>query len=172
VEDTPERLQAARRFSLKSLLLSLFVLSSVFSVVVRPHHTQADTPPLLQMPVDGRIAQLTAYMDKAKFAPDQYQYIPQFITDADNNSIPPTLLVCIEVAESSGGKRYIRDTHNPFGWASDRVSFSSESAAIDFISNQLGSGRYYKGKSITGKLTAYNSAAYAVRVQNCMSQIK
>ena len=77
----PERLQAAYRFHLKSLLFSFLALFCV-------HHTFADAAPLLQMPPDPRIAQMTAFMDSDKFAQDQYQYIPTFITDADSKFNP------------------------------------------------------------------------------------
>jgi hypothetical protein len=111
-------------------------------------------------------------MAQHKFSQDQYAFIPQFISDADRNSIPAELLPCIDLQESSGGKRYVRDSHNPFGWGSDNISFESESGAINYISAQLGSGKYYFGKTLAGKLKAYNpNPSYAREVQSCIKSI-
>ena len=149
-------------------IVALEILSASFLFAYRP------TIPL-QAPVahDFRVDAIFAFMRKHQFSPDQYQYVKEIIKDADANKIPPALLVCIDLQESSGGKRYYRSTHNPFGWGSDQISFETERIAIDYISRQLGSGHFYAGKSLEGKLHAYNpNPEYAVKIINCINEIK
>jgi flagellum-specific peptidoglycan hydrolase FlgJ len=137
------------------------------------NENSANLAAINQIHHDSRVSALVAFMEKHHFAQDQYQYVNQIIKDADSNKIPAAFLVCVDFQESSGGQRYYRATHNPFGWGSDQISFASERVAIDYISRQLGSGRYYAGKSIAGKLRAYNpDPEYAVKIINCINQIK
>ncbi len=134
---------------------------------------QPKIPPLPVIHHDFRISALAEFMEAHKFAPDQYQYVSEIIKNADANKIPAALLVCIDLQESSGGKRFYRSTHNPFGWGSDQISFASERIAIDYISRQLGSGRAYAGKTLVGKLHAYNpNPEYAIKIINCINEIK
>src|SRR5258708_17128330 len=105
---------------------------------------------------DPRIGQLTNFEIKHHFAPDQFKYVKTIIQDADSNSIPAALLVCIELQESSGGKRFNHNTFDPFGWDSGQKNFATERAAIDYISDRLGNGVYYRGKTLEGKLHSYN----------------
>jgi hypothetical protein len=148
-------------------IIALEILSAVSLFSYRP------TIPLqASVAHDFRISALVQFMEAHNFAPDQYQYVSEIIKDADANKIPAALLVCIDLQESSGGKRYYRSTHNPFGWGSDQISFETERIAIDYISRQLGSGYFYAGKSIEGKLHAYNpDPEYAVKIINCINQI-
>ena len=149
-------------------IIVLEILSASFLFSYRP------TIPL-QAPVahDFRRDAIITFMRKSNFAPDQYQYVTEIIKNADANKIPAALLICIDLQESSGGKRYYRSTHNPFGWGSDQISFETERVAIDYISRQLGAGHFYAGKSIEGKLHAYNpNPAYAIKIINCIKQIK
>jgi hypothetical protein len=121
---------------------------------------------------DLRRDAIIAFMRKSNFAPDQYQYVTEIIKDADANKIPAAFLICVDLQESSGGKRYYRSTHNPFGWGSDQISFETERIAIDYISRQLGGGHFYAGKSIEGKLHAYNpNPEYAIKIINCINNV-
>jgi hypothetical protein len=149
-------------------IIALEILSASFLFSYRPTI-------LLQAPVahDFRRDALIAFMRSHNFAPDQYQYVIEIIKNADANKIPAALLVCIDFQESSGGKRYYRFTHNPYGWGSDTVTFETQRVGIDYISRQLGSGHFYAGKSIEGKLHAYNpNPEYAIKIINCINQIK
>ncbi len=106
--------------------------------------------------------------------------IQEIIKAADRCDINPALLVAIDLQESSGGRHYIRSTHNEWGWASDTRSFESERAAIDYISDQLCNGRPYRGKSLEGKIHSYNPSSsyepaimrYLNQIQNNLNQIK
>lgn len=149
-------------------IVALEILSASFLFSYRP------TIPL-QAPVahDFRTDAIFAFMRKHNFAPDQYQYVTEIIKDADANKIPAATLVCIDLQESSGRKRYYRSTHNPYGWGSDQITFETQRIAIDYISRQLGGGKYYAGKTLEGKLHAYNpNPEYAVKIINCINQIK
>jgi hypothetical protein len=122
--------------------------------------------------VSSIVSAIVSFMQIHDFAQDQYQYVPEIIKNADANKIPAALLVCIDLQESSGGKRYYRSTHNPFGWGSDQISFETERVAIDYISRQLGGGHFYVGKSLEGKLHAYNpNPEYAIKIINCIKQV-
>lgn len=159
---------------LKLIVSVLFVLFSFISVFTVPKYTEADTAPvqLLQMP-NPEIAEMTAFMDKHKFAQTQYVLIPTFIKDAVTNQLPPALLLCIDLQESSGGRHQLPGTNNPFGWQSDRVGFTSWTAGVDFVSNALATARPYKGKSLKGKLNAYNpNPAYATEIIACINNSK
>jgi len=128
------------------------------------------TPPVIHH--DPRPAQLVQLMEKHHFAPDQFQYVKEIIKDADSNSIPASLLVCIELQESSGGKRFNHNFFNPFGWDSGKKSFASEREAIDYISVRLGNGYYYRGKTLEGKLHSYNSnPEYSIKIINCINNV-
>jgi hypothetical protein len=119
---------------------------------------------------DDRPAKLAIFMDKHKFA--KPYYIHEFIQSADKNKLDFALLPTIELAESSGGKRFLQDSHNPFGWNSDQSGFKSIPDGIDFISTQLGTGHYYAGKSTYLKLRAYNpNPAYAARAMKLIEEI-
>ena len=55
---------------------------------------------------------------------------------ASQASIPPSLIVCIEFVESSGGKYYDAETNNPLGWQNGKASFPSVRAAIRHVSQR------------------------------------
>jgi len=121
-------------------------------------------------PPDPRIAELTAFMDAHHF--EKPYYAADIIGAADKNHIDFRLLPVIEYLESSGGKRYIQNSANPFGWNSDRTGFNSIPDAIDYISSELGSNPHYAGKTDTGKLNAYNGRAeYTDRALILINQI-
>jgi hypothetical protein len=101
--------------------------------------------PRLQIHHDPRIAQLAQFESKHHFAPNAD--IKEIIKAGDSCHLNPALLVAIELQESSGGKHYIRSTHNKFGWASDTRSFESDKAAVDYISEQFCTDPKYGGKS-------------------------
>lgn len=112
---------------------------------------------------------LTAFMQRKGFA-EPYN-VAEIIQAASKASIPPSMIACIEFVESSGGKHYDADTNNPLGWKNGTASFPSVRAAIRHVSEELGSGRYYAGKSLEEKLRVYNPRPlYTVKVKDCMTQ--
>jgi hypothetical protein len=148
------------------LILVAFVLSAGI-----PKCTVADVP--LIQPISHSTTtteQLTAFMRGHRFA--KPYYVGEIVQMAEMNRLPPALLVCIELIETSGGKQYHPETRNRFGWDNGKASFPSHLAAIRFIAIQLGSGRYYAGKSVEEKLRVYNPRPiYAPKVLDCMKKI-
>ncbi len=99
-------------------------------------------------------------------------YIDDFITAADKYDIPYNLLPAIATIESSCGKRYPPATNNVVGWNSAKSGFESIPQSIDFVSDKLANGHYYKGKSIEKKLATYcPNPTYPQRVLNIMKEI-
>ena len=138
-----------------------------------PVSTIADMPPraAIRPPVirPAPEANLIRFMREHDFA--QPYNVPEILQAASQASIPPSLIVCIEYLESSGGKYYGGDTNNPLGWNNGQTSFASKTAAIRHVSSQLGSGRWYVGKSLEEKLRMYNPRpVYSQKVMACMRQ--
>jgi hypothetical protein len=99
-------------------------------------------------------------------------HVPEIIQAASQASIPPSMIVCIEFLESSGGKYYDPGTNNPLGWRNGKATFPSVREAIRRVSAELGSGRWYAGKTLEEKLRVYNPRpAYAIKALDCMRQL-
>jgi hypothetical protein len=139
-----------------------------------PVCTVADVPPkavarLRPAPVSPRAETLSAFMRRKGFV-EPYN-LPEIMQSASQASIPPSLIVCIEFVESSGGKHYDADTNNPLGWKNGKASFPSVREAIRHVSHELGSGRWYAGKTLAEKLRVYNPRPmYSTKVMGCMNQ--
>lgn len=112
---------------------------------------------------------LSSFMRRKNFA--EPNHLAEIVRSASQASIPPSLIVCIEFVESSGGKHYDAETNNPLGWKNGKASFESVPAAIRHVSAELGSGRWYAGKTLEEKLRVYNPRPYySTKVLGCMSQ--
>ncbi len=140
-----------------------------------PVSTIADVPPRpaprrdVALPPRAPEETLAAFMREHDFA--QPYNISEILDAARRASIPPSMIVCIEFYESSGGKHYDAETHNPLGWNNGLTWFPSVPAAIHHVSDQLGSGRWYAGKTLEEKLHVYNPRpVYAEKVLDCMRQ--
>jgi hypothetical protein len=140
-----------------------------------PVSTVADVPPRpIARPIAvtrkaAPVETLSAFMRRKDFA--QPYNLTEIMRSASKASIPASMIVCIEFVESSGGKHYDADTNNPLGWKNGKASFPSVPEAIRHVSEELGSGRYYAGKSLEEKLRVYNPRpAYSAKVMGCMSQ--
>jgi hypothetical protein len=138
-----------------------------------PVSTEADVPLLtvLRRPDTTvvRAESLAGFMREKGFV--KPYHLPEIMQAAAQASIPPSMIVCIEFVESSGGKHYDEDTNNPLGWQNGKASFPSVLAAIRHVSAELGSGRYYSGKTLEEKLRVYNPRpAYSIKVLGCMNQ--
>ena len=139
-----------------------------------PVSTIADVPPRavarpikIEAPKHGET--LTAFMRRKGFV-EPYN-LAVIVESASKASIPPSTIVCIEFVESSGGKHYDADTNNPLGWQNGKAAFPSVSAAIRHVSQELGSGRWYAGKTLEEKLRVYNPRPkYSEKVLDCMRQ--
>lgn len=137
-----------------------------------PVSTIADVPPRAvarPIVVSKHEESLTHFMRRKGFA-EPYN-LSEILESASSASIPPSLIVCIEFVESSGGKHYDADTNNPLGWKNGRAAFPSVRAAIRTVSQELGSGRWYAGKTLEEKLQVYNPRPqYSEKVLDCMRQ--
>lgn len=143
------------------LLFSCLLLFFLFT-----SSTAADNTPH----PDPRPAQLAAFFKRHKCPAQNYGLITEYISSADRNHIPFTLLPSISVQESSCLQHY--RLNNPFGWNSANSGFGSVAEGIEFVSRQLAYGKYYAGKSIQQKLRAYNPAAdYTPKIINLMKEI-
>jgi hypothetical protein len=112
---------------------------------------------------------LSEFMRRKGFA--EPNHLGVILQSASRASIPASMIVCIEFVESSGGKHYDADTNNPLGWKNGKASFPSVPAAIQHVSQELGSGRWYAGKTLEEKLRVYNPRPYySIKVLSCMSQ--
>jgi hypothetical protein len=99
--------------------------------------------------------------------------LTDIVESASQASIPPSMIVCIEFVESSGGKHYDAETNNPLGWKNGKAAFPSVPAAIRHVTQELGSGRGYAGKTVEEKLRVYNPRpAYSAKVLGCMCQLR
>lgn len=140
---------------------------------VQPQTPVVEEPKVEQVVADKRATLIDSYFTKKKMPLAGYGQ--KFVAEADKNGLDWRLLAAISVKESSGGKQYPRKTNNPFGWDSARMSFSSINHAIEFVSEKLGHGRYYRGKTTVQKLKTYNppsiSPHYSDSVIGIMKQI-
>jgi hypothetical protein len=138
-----------------------------------PVSTIADVPPrAIVRPVrtPAPTETLSSFMRRKSFV--QPYNLTEIEQSASQASIPPSLIVCIEFVESSGGKHYDFETNNPLGWKNGKASFPSVRAAIRHVSQELGSGRGYAGKTLQEKLRVYNPRPYySIKVLGCMSQL-
>lgn len=136
-----------------------------------PVSTVADVPPraVVRAIEHGPVETLTAFMKEHDFA--EPYHVPEILEAASQASIPPSLIVCIEFYESSGGKHYDAGTNNPLGWKNGRASFPSVREAIRHVSLELGSGRWYAGKTLEEKVRVYNPRPkYSEKVLGCVSR--
>jgi hypothetical protein len=155
---------------------SKLILGVLLLAPALPVSTEADVPAAAMFrtvgpPVEklARAKQISAFMQRKGFV--QPYNIADIIQSANDASIPPSMLVCIEFVESSGGKHYDEETNNPLGWKNGRASFPSVRDAIHHVAGELGSGQYYAGKTLEEKLRVYNPRpAYSIKVMDCMSQ--
>jgi hypothetical protein len=139
-----------------------------------PVSTIADVPPRAiarppKLATPKHEETLTAFMRRKGFV-EPYN-LTDILESASQAQIPPSMVVCIEFVESSGGKHYDADTNNPLGWKNGTAAFPSVRAAIRHVTQELGSGRWYAGKTVEEKLRVYNPRPkYSEKVLDCMHQ--
>ena len=161
-----DALQATGLLCLKLLFLPL-LLWGVFS-----------SPGILTAPdaayaLDIRAVKLQEFFSRSKCAAEAFELIDIYLESADKYGNDYRLLPAISIQESSCHKRYPGHTRNPWGWASARVGFDSLQVGVDFISDKLANGKYYAGKTLEGKLQAYNpNPEYTLKIKLLMEQIE
>ena len=93
-----------------------------------------------------------------------------YVAAADAYDVDYRLLPALSVRESTCG-RHAR-LNNRWGWDSAQTGFESLVHGIHFITRQLATGRYYRGKTLDGKLRAYNpNPEYAGEIRKLMREI-
>jgi len=134
------------------LLLALILVFSTY-VSYQPVVRAADQAVEDQStPVDPRILKLESFFQKYN-CPQPY-HVPTYLEAADQYNLPYTLLAVISVKESGCGKQVFRKNN---WWGFGNQSFPNIDQGIWTISQQLGEGKYYQGKTLIGKLKTYNS---------------
>jgi hypothetical protein len=166
---TPRRKVKKNPWPKSKLLAGVLLLAPAL-----PVSTIADVPPrAVARPVAASAPRheetLKGFMRRKGFA-EPYN-LSDILESASAASIPPSMIVCIEFVESSGGKHYDAETNNPLGWKNGKAAFPSVRAAIRHVTQELGSGRWYAGKTVEEKLRVYNPRpAYSEKVLGCMRQ--
>jgi hypothetical protein len=96
----------------------------------------------------------------------------EFVRAADDNHLDWRLLPSIAIIESGGGKAYIREKNNIFGWGGGEIHFTSVHAGLQSVAYELGRGPLYRRHNSLGKLHLYNpDENYAQQVMAVMRRI-
>lgn len=96
----------------------------------------------------------------------------EFVRAADDNHLDWRLLPSIAIIESGGGKAYIREKNNIFGWGGGEIYFDSLQAGLQTVAYELGRGPLYRRHNSLGKLHLYNpDENYAQQVMAVMRRI-
>lgn len=86
----------------------------------------------------------------------------KMVLEAEKNGLDWRLVAAIAVRESTGGKYACKGaTHNPFGWGSCKIGFTSNDHAIETVARNLGGNNpktamHYANKNTIQILRAYN----------------
>ncbi|MBI2685291.1 MAG: glucosaminidase domain-containing protein [Acidobacteria bacterium] len=141
----------------------------LFSIVVPPAINAPAEPTLEKIYTkDSRFQRIKAFF-KRRSCPME-RYAADLVTAADLHKLDWRLLPSLALVESSGGKTYANN--NVFGWDSCKQKFPTIQAGIHAVAERLANSPYYKGKTLDGKLKAYNqNPHYAAVVKRVMSQL-
>jgi hypothetical protein len=119
---------------------------------------------------DPRTIRLRKFLNKLR-CPVAY-LSEEFVRAADDNHLDWRLLPSISIIESGGGKAYIREKNNIFGWGGGEIGFTSVRAGLHAIAYELGRGPLYRRHNSLGKLHLYNpDENYAQQVMAVMRRI-
>lgn len=153
---------------LRRFLHSGFVLcAGVLGIATASVQNQGDLA-RHQRKVDLREGLLRNFLFENQ-CPD-YEYAGMFLAEADTHGLDWRLLPALSVIESGGGRT--ARGNNLFGWANGRVRFTSIGQSIHHVASALSQGKPYAGKTLKGKLAAYNqNPSYHGLVVSLMSQI-
>ena len=98
------------------------------------------------------------------------EFAGEFLKAADKHGLDWRLLPSLVIIET-GGRHYRNNT--VFGWANGASRFPSIPDAIEVVAKYLATGAPYRGKSLDGKLRAYNPVRkdYPMQVRRMMARI-
>jgi len=119
---------------------------------------------------DPRTIRLKKFLNKLR-CPVAY-LAEDFVRAADDNHLDWRLLPSIAIIESGGGKAYLREKNNIFGWGGGEIYFTSVDAGLQTVAYELGRGPLYRHHNSLGKLHLYNpDENYAQQVMAVMRRI-
>ena len=119
---------------------------------------------------DPRTIRLKKFLNKLR-CPVAY-LSEEFVRAADDNHLDWRLLPSIAIIESGGGKAYVREKNNIFGWGGGEIYFTSVHASLHAVAYELGRGPLYRRHNSLGKLHLYNpDENYAQQVMAVMRRI-
>lgn len=152
---------------MKFLHSGLVLMAGVLGAATATGYTDFDVTKIHRKP-DIRQSILRRFL-KANHSPAE-SYAENFILEADAHHLDWRLLPSLAWIESGGGLRNRRN--NLFGWANGASRFATAAEAIHHVAVALAEARPYKGKDLSGKLAAYNSApGYRGLVTTVMERI-
>ena len=128
--------------------------------------SSADTLPLTAP--DSRVIRLEMFF-QAHHCPAPF-LTADYVSVADAYVLDYRLLPAVSVRESTCGLH--ARLNNRWGWNSARTGFLSLRHGIEFVTRQLAFGRAYRGKTLEGKLHAYNpNPLYPSEIRRLMREI-
>ena len=131
-------------------------------------NSPAEVPTEKRYTKDSRFRRIKAYFNKRQCPMEKYA--GDLVAAADRHQLDWRLLPSLALVESSGGKAYMNN--NVFGWDSCKRKFPTIQAGIHVVAERLANAPSYRGKSLEGKLYAYNqNPGYAAVVKRVMSQM-
>ena len=117
---------------------------------------------------DPRLAFLRAFFEHGNCPAAKLS--PVFLAAADMYALDWRLLPSLALVETGGGR--VAKGNNIFGWANGKSTFTSIGEAMHHVARALSLGQAYRGKSLDGKLAAFNQGTdYGAMVRDIMNQI-
>jgi hypothetical protein len=100
-------------------------------------------------------------------------YITDYLNASNKYNLDYRLLPAISVQESGAGRHACGDGIRRWGFGSCKgYTFKNVAEGIDYVSNTLALGSYYRGKTTHQNLIAYNpNPEYAGKVERLMKEI-
>ncbi len=128
------------------------MMAGVVSIPVVVSHAHDKLPKPECKLSDSRFQRLRDFFHKLD-SPIEH-LTPAFIQEADAFHLDWRLLPGLSVIESGAGK--VTRKNNIFGWNNGSSGFRNVREGIHVVAERLANSRSYRGKSVEGKLNAYN----------------
>jgi hypothetical protein len=154
---------------MKLLQSGLVLVAGFLGAAAATGHSDRELVTKVHRQQDVRVGLLRRFLTERQ-APAA-RYAETFILEADSHGLDWRLLPSLAFVESGGGKHCRRN--NLFGWDNGKTKFSSVNQAIHHVARALAEARPYRGKTLQGKLEAYNNEApgYQDLVKGVMRRI-
>src|SRR5450631_1063651 len=126
-----------------AVLLSTWGLENMVSSMISKQKAQVTAGVFNSRPkADPRTTRLKKFLIQLH-CPVAY-LSEEFVRAADDNHLDWRLLPSIAIIESGGGKAYIREKNNIFGWGGGEIYFNSVRAGLQTVAYELGRGSLYR----------------------------